>query len=113
MHPVLATAILTFATLIAAPTFAADDHAGHGAMQATPAATAAMTDGQVKKIDKTGSKVTLAHGPLVNLAMPAMTMAFRVKDIAWLDQMKEGDKIRFMADNVNGVLTVMKFDKVK
>ncbi len=39
-----------------------------------------------------------------------MTMVFRVKDAAWLDQMKVGDKIRFMADRVNGVITVVHFE---
>ena len=70
-----------------------------------------LVDGQVKKIDKTAGKVTLAHGPLTNLGMDmAMTMAFRVKDAAWLDQMKVGDKIRFMAEDINGVLTIVKFE---
>jgi Cu/Ag efflux protein CusF len=72
-----------------------------------------MVDGQVKKIDKTAGKVTVTHGPLTNLGMPAMTMVFRVKDSAWLDQMKEGDKIRFMADKVNGVLTLVHYEAVK
>ena len=35
-----------------------------------------MVDGVVKKIDKAGGKVTVAHGPLTNLNMPAMTMVF-------------------------------------
>ena len=42
-----------------------------------------------------------------------MTMVFRVKDTAWLEQMKTGDKIRFLADNVNGAITVVKFEPTK
>lgn len=42
-----------------------------------------------------------------------MTMAFRVKDAAWLDQMKAGDKIRFLAEDANGVYTVVKYEPVK
>lgn len=103
--------VLTAGVSVAAP--AADGHSGHGAMQDAAPAVAAMSDGVVKKLDKSGAKVTIAHGPLVNLGMPAMTMAFRVKDPAWLDQLKDGDKIRFMADSVNGALTVVKFDKAK
>jgi len=49
----------------------------------------------------------------VNLNMPAMTMVFRVKEAGWLEQMKAGDKIRFMADNVNGAVTVVHFEPVK
>jgi len=105
----VAIACMTLAGISSPSVFAADDHAGHGANHvAAPAA--AMTDGLVKKVDAAGGKVTLAHGPLANLGMPAMTMVFRVKDKTWLDQMKGGDKIRFIADNVNGALTVVKLD---
>ena len=65
-----------------------------------------MTDGEVRKVDKDTGKVTIKHGPLQNLDMPAMTMVFRVKDPAMLDKFKEGDKIKFAADKVNGALTV-------
>ena len=43
--------------------------------------------------------------------MPAMTMVFRVKDPAWLDQVKAGDKIRFMADQINGAMTVVHLER--
>ena len=43
----------------------------------------------------------------------AMTMVFRVKDAAWLDQMTAGEKIRFAADNPGGVMTVVKFEPAK
>src|SRR5450631_202775 len=60
----------------------------------------AMADGEVKKVDKDAGKLTIKHGPLTNLDMPGMTMVFRVKDPSMLDQVKEGDKIRFVADRV-------------
>ena len=66
-----------------------------------------MSTGEVKKVDKSSGKITIKHGPLDNLGMPAMTMVFRVKDPAMLDQMKEGDKINFVADKANGAFTVM------
>lgn len=103
-------------------TFAAGEHDGHGGMagtggmhaQAAAAMSTAMVDGTVKKIDKAAGKVTVAHGPLTNLGMNmAMTMAFRVKDAAWLDKMKEGDKIRFAADNINGQLTIVQLERVE
>jgi Cu/Ag efflux protein CusF len=72
-----------------------------------------MVDGQVKKVDKAAGKVTLSHGPLTNLNMPAMTMDFKVSNAAWLDQMKSGNKIRFMADTVNGAITVVHFEPAK
>ena len=114
MKALIGASLLALATLGPVSAHAASDHAGHGAA-AKPMAAAKMdmVDGLVKKVDKTAGKVTLAHGPLVNLDMPAMTMAFRVGDAAWLDRMKAGDKIRFMADNVDGTLTVVHFEAAK
>jgi Cu(I)/Ag(I) efflux system protein CusF len=68
--------------------------------------TAAMTEGEVRKIDKAAEKVTLRHAPIDNLGMPAMTMVFKVADPKMLDTLKEGDKIRFSADKLNGAITV-------
>ena len=120
MKTEIAAAFIVLVATFSVPAVSASDHDGHGAMgndmkmQSKAPADAQMVDGTVKKVDKAAGKVTLAHGPLTNLGMNmAMTMAFRVKDTAWLDQMKEGDKIRFVADNINGILTVVKFESVK
>ena len=77
--------------------------------QQAPAAAApqaALSEGEVKKVDKEGGKLTIKHGELANLGMPAMTMVFRVRDAGMLSRVKAGDKIRFVADKVGGVLTV-------
>ena len=98
-----------------AVTTGSDSHAGHAGMN-SPAQTssdATMVDGVVKKIDKTAGKVTVSHGPLSNLKMPAMTMVFRVKDAAWLDRMQVDSTIRFQADSINGVLTIVRFESAK
>ncbi len=92
------------------------DHAAHHAAAAAPAAPAsqaAMTNGVVKRVDKAAGTVTIAHEALTNLGMPKMTMTFQVKDRAWLDSMKEGSKIRFVAENVKGELTVVALDQSK
>lgn len=120
MKAALATAVTGLAVIFSAAGFAAgkpdshdshDSHESHAAMPGTKAASAApMTDGQVRKVDRAGGKVTLSHGPLTHLGMPTgMTMVFRVKEAAWLDQMKTGDRIRFVADRVDGVFTVVDF----
>jgi len=70
----------------------------------------AMTEGLVKKIDRNVGKITISHGPIEYLGMPKMTMIFRVKDPAMFDRLKEGDRIRFIADKVNGAFTVMEFE---
>jgi Cu/Ag efflux protein CusF len=73
---------------------------------ASSAATQGMTEGEVRKIDKAAEKVTLRHAPIANLGMPAMTMVFKVADPKMLDTLKEGDKVRFSADRLNGAITV-------
>ena len=79
------------------------------ASNANMAATA-MTDGEVKKIDKDSGKITIKHGPITNLGMPGMTMVFKAKDAAMLDQVKPGDKIRFVAERGDGALVVTKIE---
>ena len=111
MKTPLITLAAALVAAFSAPAFAdneypgpAETHAGHGA------ASSHMTDGLVKKVDKSAGKLTLSHGPLPN-GMPAMTMVFRVKDAAWLDQVKAGDKVRFMADQINGAMTVVHLER--
>ncbi len=77
-----------------------------------PQAPSSMSEGEVRKIDPTVGKLTLRHGQLRNLDMPGMTMVFRVKDPAWFGQMKVGDKVRFVAERVNGNLTVTELQVV-
>ena len=43
--------------------------------------------------------------------MPGMTMVFRVKEAALLDQVKEGDKIMFTAEKPGGQFTVTSIEK--
>ena len=116
MKTTLFVSALAMAGVVSTPSLAASDHGSHGSMvaQSQSPSSNVMADGVVKKVDKAAGKVTLSHGPLANLGMTTpMTMVFRVKDAAWLDQMKEGDKIRFMADNVNGAITVVQFERAK
>jgi len=72
--------------------------------------SAALSDGEVRKIDKEAKKITIKHGPLANLEMPPMTMVFQVKDPAMLDQVKAGDKVKFQAEKVGGAFTVTKIE---
>ncbi len=74
---------------------------------------AALSDGEVRKVDKDAKKITIKHGPLANLEMPAMTMVFQVKDPAMLDQVKAGDKVKFQAEKVGGAFTVTKIERAK
>jgi len=88
------------------------NHASHhGAAQIAQAV--ALSDGEVRKVDKDARKITIKHGPLVNLDMPAMTMVFQVKDPELLDQLKAGDKVRFRAEKIGDAYTVTKIEPVK
>ena len=73
---------------------------------AASAQEAAMSAGEIVKVDKEASKLIIKHGPLDNLKMPAMTMAFKAKAPAMLEQVQAGDKVHFVAEKVQGVLTV-------
>lgn len=59
------------------------------------AATTGTAEGVVRKIDKDAGKITIRHGPIAGLDMPAMSMVFRAKEAALLDKIKVGDKVRF------------------
>ncbi len=77
------------------------------------AQTAAFADGEVRRVDREQGKVTLRHGPIANLDMPGMTMVFRVADPKLLATLKEGDKVKFAAEKVNGAFTVIAIEAPK
>jgi Cu(I)/Ag(I) efflux system periplasmic protein CusF len=106
--PALGLSILLVAPLQAASPPAVDPGA---AMER--GAAGSMSEGTVKKVDPSAGKLTIAHGPLENLGMPAMTMVFRVKDPAMLAKVKTGDKIRFTAERVAGTFTVTALEPAK
>ena len=65
-----------------------------------------LTDGEVKNVDAKAGNVTLKHGAIENMNMGPMTMAFAVKDKSVLSNLKEGSKVKFAVENVDGVPTV-------
>ena len=111
-----ATFSLSAALAIGAPAAIAQTHdmqmpAGQSMdTMAQDAQGAAMTAGEIKKVDQDTGKLTIQHGPLTNLGMPGMTMAFKVQDTTVLGKVKVGDKVRFHVERVNGALTVTKLE---
>jgi Cu/Ag efflux protein CusF len=105
-HLLIATAIALGAV---APALA--QHAGHGA--AKPAATAAAepADGEIRRIDKARGTVLMKHGELKSLGMGPMTMSFKLKDPAMAAQFKEGDKVRFTAEQKGEELIITSISK--
>ena len=106
---------LLLATLVAAsiglPAHAVEQPQSSGAASAGSSHASSMSEGEVRRVDKDAKKITIRHGPLRNLDMPAMTMVFQVKEPAMLDQVKAGDRIRFEADKVGGAFTVTKMER--
>jgi Cu(I)/Ag(I) efflux system protein CusF len=100
-------------------TASTSSHAGSHSIhdKASPAVDAAsnsaMTEGEIRKVDKNAGKITIRHAELKNLDMPPMTMVFQVKDKAMLDQVKAGDKVNFVADKVGGKFMVMQIEARK
>jgi len=92
----------------------ADDMAGmkmsSGAMSPSPSKSA-LTDAEIRKIDPVSGMVTLKHGALENVGMPAMTMAFKARDAAMLKQAHEGDKVKVRVENVGGTMTIVTMQK--
>jgi Cu/Ag efflux protein CusF len=76
------------------------------ALATTTAFAAEYTKGVVTKIDTKQNKLTIKHEELKNLGMSPMTMVFVVADPAMIGKVKEGQAIEFVADRVNGRLTV-------
>jgi Cu/Ag efflux protein CusF len=95
------------------PVFGAD-HSGHATAQAATAADKVqLTEGTVKKVNKAAGKVTLAHGPIENIGMGAMTMLFKVKDPGMLDAVKPGDKVRFRVDYVGSEFVIVHIEAAR
>jgi Cu(I)/Ag(I) efflux system periplasmic protein CusF len=105
-------AVALVASLFSLTVVADDKHhkSEAGASQGS-AQTSAMVEGEIRKVDKDAKKITIKHGPLEKLDMPAMTMVFQVKDPAMLDQVKPGDKVIFEAEKIDGAFTVTEIQR--
>lgn len=70
--------------------------------------------GTVIKVDEPAQKITIQHGSIKKFDMnEGMTMVWRASDPAMLKTVKPRDKVRFVADRINGQFTVTKIEKVK
>jgi Cu/Ag efflux protein CusF len=89
------------------------DHGSMGQGDMMKGESGALSDGEVRKVDKDAKKITIKHGPLANLDMPAMTMVFQVKDPALLEQAKPGDRVKFRAEKSGGAYVVTEIKPAK
>jgi Cu(I)/Ag(I) efflux system protein CusF len=51
--------------------------------------------GKVTKVDRAAATVTIDHGPVASMNWPSMSMAFKVKDPAMLEKIKQGAQVEF------------------
>jgi Cu/Ag efflux protein CusF len=110
MHTLALAATLVASYVGAQPAPKDADHTAH---HPAAGASAPQSEGEVRKVDLEQGKVTLRHGPLVNLDMPAMTMVFTAADPKLLDGLKQGDKVRFTADKKDGAFIVTAIEAAK
>lgn len=108
-HALIAALVAAVATLAAASQVRAQPHDGHGhgtpapaPSASAPAAEVQWTEAEIRKVDAEARKFTLRHGPIRHLEMGGMTMVFKLKDPAWVDQFKAGDKVRVKLDRAPG-----------
>src|SRR6266571_5186609 len=66
--------------------------------------------GTVKKVDAAAGTVTIAHGPILTMKWPAMSMTFTVKDKALLGKFSQDKKVEFefVEQGSNYVITSVK-----
>lgn len=84
-------------------------HPGHydaGMKGSVLVASADLARGEVKKIDKATLKITLKHGEITSLDMPAMTMVFKLADPQLAETARVGDKVLFSAERRDGAIVV-------
>ncbi|NUZ08452.1 copper-binding protein [Piscinibacter koreensis] len=72
-----------------------------------------MTNGVVQAVDASEGVVTLKHGEIVNMQMPAMTMPFSVADKKALGAVKTGDNVRFRVEMVKNPPTVTRIEPAR
>lgn len=89
------------------------DHAASHAATGGLVGSGQMTEGELRKVDRAAKRVTIHHGEIKNLGMPAMTMVFQVRDEALLAKVKQGDKVRFRAENNGGAMVLTALEVVK
>lgn len=117
-HALALGAAILVGTVQAQQAPAGTDHNAHHAPAAAASTAAAPAPGpqsqaEVRRVDLAQGKVTLRHGPIVNLDMPPMTMVFTATDPKLLEGLKPGDKVRFTGDRRNGTYVVTAIERVE
>ena len=70
----------------------------------------ANASGEVRRVDAAAGKITIKHGAISDLQLPAMTLVYRI-DPALLKEIAPGDKVKFTARRENGDYVVIQISK--
>ncbi len=70
-----------------------------------------MSMGTVTNLDRKSNVVTINHGPLENINMPAMEMGYAVAKPSMMKGLRKGTKIHFVVEQVNGKYIVTEMMK--
>ena len=109
----LATMLVAVGACAAQTQMPAESPSRPGKKVPSASPTMPLTEGRVERIDEQADEIVLEHGDLPNLAMPPMTMAFRVQDKSVLSRLKKGDRVRFNAEIVKGEPTVTRIERMR
>ena len=110
-HRVL-RAIAAAACAFLLPAAIAQNHSSP-TVPASRAASQPLSEGTIRRLDRAAGSITLAHGPIENLGMSAMTMTFAFKKGLVPASVKEGDKVRFRAEEKDGHYHVVRIEAAK
>ncbi|HEY9281155.1 MAG TPA: copper-binding protein [Eoetvoesiella sp.] len=80
------------------------------AYSVTAAAQEARASGEVRRVDAVAGKVTIKHGAISDLELPAMTLVYHI-DPALLAGIKPGDKVDFTAKREGGNYVITEIKK--
>jgi Cu(I)/Ag(I) efflux system protein CusF len=116
LPPVICLALLAGPVCAQTPTLPPSDAratSGSDRGAAVPARIVDGAEGEVRRIDRDTGRLTLRHGEIRHLEMPAMTMVFQVQTLGLLDGLKVGDKVRFRAERAGSGYQVTQLEVLR
>lgn len=66
--------------------------------------------GEVRRVDAEAGKITIKHGAIAALDLPAITLVYQI-DRSLLAGMQPGDKVKFTARRIDGQYVVVAISK--
>ena len=110
MHHLILPFLCGLALTVSASASAQHNHQSAPAASAgaasEPLASHPLSEGEITRWSPGAGKISLRHGPLHNLGMGPMTMAFSLREPEQAKALKVGDKVRFRAEQQGGALVI-------